>query len=311
MSRTVWVECVPNFSEGRRPDVLRRLAVAAAREGVRVLGLSADADHNRAVLTLAGDGEAVGEAVFRAAAEAVAHIDMRVHRGTHPRMGAVDVIPFVPLGDTSMNVCVQLARTLGERLGRELHLPVYLYERAATRPERRNLADVRRPQFEGLSAWLKEPMHRPDFGPVEAHPTAGAVAVGARAPLIAFNVFLNSRDMGVAERVARAVRGSSGGLRGVKALAMDTASRGQVQVSLNLTDPRRTSMAAALEMVRREAARYGASVTQTELVGFTPLDAVVDSARYYLQLQALDKNQILEWVLSQPPPEDLPGFDAR
>jgi glutamate formiminotransferase len=296
----MWVECVPNFSEGRRKDVLEALMAAAAVPGARVLGLSADPDHNRAVLTLAGDAQAVLEGVFRASRVAVAEIDLRTHRGTHPRMGAVDVVPFVPLGATPMSACVELARRLGRRLAEELQLPVYLYERAATRPDRQNLADVRRPQFEGLTAWLSDPSHQPDFGPPRPHPTAGAVAVGARPPLVAFNVFLETQDVEVAKRVARAVRGSSGGLRGVKALAMDTVTRGRVQVSMNLVDPGRTGLATALDMVRREAARYGVAVTGTELVGFVPLDALVQAARYTLQLHDLDRDHVLEWALLAP-----------
>jgi glutamate formiminotransferase len=296
----MWVECVPNFSEGRRREVLQGLLAAAAVPGVRVLGLSADPDHNRAVLTLAGEGEAVLEAVFRASRLAVAEIDLRQHRGTHPRIGAVDVVPFVPLGGTPMSACVELARQLGRRLGEELQLPVYLYERAATRPDRQNLADVRRPQFEGLAAWFEDPAHRPDFGPPRPHPTAGAAAVGARPPLVAFNVFLDTQEVDVAKRVARAVRGSNGGLRGVKALAMDTETRGRVQVSMNLVDPGRTGLATALDMVRREAARYGVAVTGTELVGFVPLDALVQAAQYTLQLHGLSRNHVLEWALLAP-----------
>jgi glutamate formiminotransferase len=293
----VWVECVPNFSEGRRPEVLDALVQAARRPGVRILGLSRDPDHHRAVMTLAGEGEEVADAVFHAARAAVEQIDLNHHRGTHPRIGAVDVIPFVPLGDTPMSYCVELARRLGSRLGQELGLPVYLYEAAATRPERRNLADVRRGEFEGLAQRMAAPEGRPDFGPGTPHPTAGAVAVGARPALIAFNAYLNTTDLAVADRVARAVRGSSGGLAGLKALPMATVSQGAVQVSMNLTEWRRTSLASALEAVRREAARYGASVTGTEIVGFVPLGALLDAARYYLQAHSLDASQVLELQL--------------
>lgn len=290
------VESVPNFSEGRNPAVLQALSDAAAVEGVRLLGLSADPDHHRAVLTLAGEGGAVVDALVRASQKALELIDLRGHRGSHPRMGAVDVIPLVPLDDTPMAYCVELARTLGERLGRELDLPVYLYERAATRRDRVNLARVREPQFEGLVPWMADPSHMPDYGPSAPHPTGGAVAVGARAPLIAFNAWLSTSDPAVAAQVARAVRGSSGGLVGVKALPMVTPSQDAhpVQVSMNLVDFRRTSMPMALEMVRREAARFGAQVVRTEVVGLLPLEAIVEAARYYLQIPDLTAEHVLE-----------------
>ncbi|MDA8193571.1 MAG: glutamate formimidoyltransferase [Thermaerobacter sp.] len=294
------VQCVPNFSEGRDPERLSRLQAAAqATANVRILGFEGDADHHRSVMTLAGDGEAVLDAVFRTAAVAVAMIDLREHRGVHPRMGAVDVIPFVPLANTPMEYAVDLARRLGERIGRELAVPVYLYEFAATRPERRNLADVRRGGYAALQARMAR--DAPDFGPGTPHFTAGAVAVGARRPLIAFNVYLNTQDPTIADRVARAVRGSSGGLVGVKALGMDTVTQGQVQVSMNLVDYPKTSLPAAVEMVRREAARFGASVTRTELVGFLPVSAAVDSLRYYLQLSDFDSSRILEMALAYEP----------
>lgn len=292
------VECVPNFSEGRRAPVLEALAAAAgAVPGARVLGLSADRDHHRSVLTVVGSGPAVAEAVFRAAAVAVQSIDLTQHHGAHPRMGAVDVIPFVPLGDTPMAYCTALAERIGVRLGNELGVPVYLYGHAARRASRRDLSRVRRGEFEGLAARMARPEGTPDFGPAVPHPTAGAVAVGAREALIAFNVYLGTEDLAVAEAVARAVRGSSGGLAGVKALAMDTAEHGQVQVSMNLTDFRRTPMPAALEMVRREAARFGVPVVESEVVGLVPLAALLATAQYYLQAHRFDVDQVLELAI--------------
>lgn len=288
------VECVPNVSEGRRPEVLAAIRAAADRSGVRVLGLSADPDHHRAVLTLVGDGERVLEAAFAVAAAAVRLIDLRRHQGVHPRFGAVDVIPFVPLGATPMEYCVELARRLGARLGEELGLPVFLYEYAASRPERRNLADVRRGEFEGLAARLARGDDLPDFGPSVPHPSAGAVAVGARAPLVAFNAVLGTADLAIAKAVARAVRGRDGGLTGVKALGLPLPSRGAVQVSMNLVDPERATLWRALEMVRREAARYGVAVTATEIVGFVPLGALVAAAREFLQAHDLGTGQVLE-----------------
>ncbi len=292
----VLVECVPNFSEGKRPAVLQALLDAARRPRVRVLGLSADPDHNRAVMTLAGEGADVVEALFDAARTALQLIDLRVHEGSHPRMGAVDVVPFVPIDETPMAYCVQMAQELGGRLGSELGLPVYLYERAARSRDRVNLARVRQAQFEDLGAWMADARHRPDYGPASPHLTGGAVAVGARAPLIAFNAWLSTRDPHVAEQVARAVRGSSGGLVGVKALPMTTPSREEhpVQVSMNLVDYQKTSMPMALDLVRREAARYGAQVVRTEVVGFLPLEAIIESARYYLQLTDVTAEQIIE-----------------
>ncbi|POB11916.1 glutamate formimidoyltransferase [Sulfobacillus sp. hq2] len=293
----MWIECVPNFSEGRRLDVMQAIAEAAASAGARVLGMEGDYDHNRSVLTLAGETATVEEAVLRAAFVAVSQIDLRRHVGTHPRMGAIDVIPFIPLEGTNMADAVQAAQRVGERLGRELGLPVYLYEHAATIPQRRNLADVRRGEFEGLAARMSSDV--PDYGPSSPHPSAGAVAVGARRPLIAFNVFLNTTDIQVAQAVAKAVRNSSGGLAGVKALAMDTVSQGQVQVSLNLVDYPKTSLPRAVEMVRQEAQQYGVSVARTELVGLMPVQALLDTARYYLQQPDLTLERILEWQLME------------
>ncbi len=288
------VECVANFSEGRRPEVVAAIVDAARGPGVHVLDVSADSDHHRCVLTLAGEGEAVAAAAWRAVAEAVARINLTQHRGTHPRMGAADVVPFVPLGDTPMAYCVALAEALGERIAAELSVPVYLYGDAARRPSRRDLAHVRRGEFEGLAARMQKPSGVPDFGPAAPHPTAGAVAVGARPALVAFNAWLSTTDEAVADAVARAVRGSSGGLVGVKALAMNTTSHGQMQVSMNLVDFRATPLPAALEMVRREAARFGVAVTETEIVGMVPLAALLASAQYYLQAHHFSVDQVLE-----------------
>lgn len=291
------VECVANFSEGRRMGVVGAIVDAARGPGVVVLDASADADHHRSVVTLAGEGSRVADAAFRAVAAAVAQIDLREHRGTHPRMGAADVVPFVPLGATPMAYCVALAESVGARIAAELEVPVYLYGDAARRPSRRALPRVRRGEFEGLAARMAAPAGHPDFGRAVPHPTAGAVAVGARPALIAFNVWLATRDRAVADAVARAVRGSSGGLVGVKALPMDTERRGQVQVSMNLVDYRQTPMPAALEMVRREAARFGVAVAGSEVVGMVPLAALLASAQYYLQAHAFTPAQVLELQL--------------
>lgn len=292
MSAESQFECVPNFSEGRRTDVLDAIREAARVPEVHVLGLDHDRDHNRAVLTLLGPADALVEAVFGAMRVAVERIDLRSHRGAHPRMGAADVVPFVPWRHATMQSAVMLARQLAERVGRELELPVYLYGEAAAQVQRTHLAEVRRGEFEGLAARM--PLEPPDYGPAHPHLTAGAVAIGARPVLIAFNVYLQTDDLRVARAVARAVRGSSGGLVGVKALAMDTRSRGRVQVSMNLVDYQRTSMPRALEMVRQEAARFGVTVAQTELVGLMPFAAAAQALQYYLQMPDFGRSRVLE-----------------
>lgn len=293
----MWVESVPNFSEGRDTAWMVELRKRAQSvPGVSVLGLEGDIDHNRSVMTLVGPGEKVLESVFQSIEWAVRSIDLRHHRGVHPRMGAADVVPFIPLGETPMQYAVELARQLGERVARTLNVPVYLYEDAATSEARRNLAVVRRGEFEGLAARMAT--DPPDFGQQWPHPTAGATAVGARQPLIAFNVYLGTTDLPIAQRIARAVRGSSGGLVGVKALAMNTLHKGQVQVSMNLVNYPTTTLPRALEMVRMEAKRFGVAVTHTELIGFLPMSAVVDILRHYVQLEAFDASRVLEMAMA-------------
>jgi glutamate formiminotransferase/formiminotetrahydrofolate cyclodeaminase len=298
------VECVPNFSEGRRPEVVQAIVEAAASvPGVLVLDVQSDGDHNRSVVTLAGPPEAVAEAAFRSIQRAAEWIDMDEHEGAHPRIGATDVVPFVPVSGVTMEACVEIARRLGERVGRELGIPVYLYEAAATRPERINLADVRRGEYEGLKAAIEtDPDRAPDFGPAHLGP-AGATVIGARPFLVAFNVYLSTGDGSIAKQIARAVRHSSGGLRHVKALGL--LVEGQAQVSMNLTDFRRTPIHRALEMVRSEAMRYGVTVTHSELVGLTPQEALLDAARWYLQLE-LAPEQILEQRLAAVEPDVTP-----
>ncbi|MQL52277.1 glutamate formimidoyltransferase [Desulfofundulus thermobenzoicus] len=292
------VECVPNFSEGRRPEVVRAIVAAGEKCGVKILDWTMDADHNRSVVTFAGEPEAVLEAALAMIREAAARINMEEHRGAHPRIGAADVVPFVPIGGVTMAECVALARCLGERVARELEIPVYLYEEAATRPERRNLAHVRRGEYEGLKEEIARPERRPDFGPARLHPTAGAVVIGARKPLIAFNVNLGTDDPAVARAIARALRAKDGGLTFVKALGVELKDRRQVQVSMNLVDYERTPIYRALELVRLEAARYGVSVVGTEIVGLVPLDALLGSLEYYLQSESFRREQVLEVKLN-------------
>lgn len=287
------VECIPNFSEGRRQDVIEQIVAAMEQvSGVQVLDIQSDLDHNRSVVTLVGEAGAVAEAAFHAVAQAAKLIDMNHHRGGHPRMGATDVVPFVPVRRISMAECVELAHGLGRRVGEELGIPVYFYEEAATRPERRNLADVRRGEYEQMKEVIAtDPDRAPDFGPAVMG-SAGATAIAARPPLIAFNVYLNTDDPAPARAIARAVRHSSGGLRYVKALGLTV--EGQAQVSMNLTDYRRTPIHRVLEMIRSEATRHGLLVTHSEVVGLLPAEALVDAARFYLQLADFPLEQILE-----------------
>jgi glutamate formiminotransferase/formiminotetrahydrofolate cyclodeaminase len=291
------VECIPNFSEGRRGDVIDSLLDSLRSvPGVALLDHHSDKDHNRTVATIAGPPEAVAQAAFNAIAKAADLIDMHEHQGEHPRIGATDVVPLVPLEDVSMQDCVELARSLGERVAQELEIPVYLYEAAATRPDRTNLEAIRRGEFETLKEAIgSDPDRRPDFGPAKLG-SAGATVIGARPALIAFNVYLTTGEVDVAKRIARAVRHSSGGLRFVKALGL--LVEGRAQVSMNLTDFQRTPIARVVEMIRREARRYGVLVHGSELVGLAPQAALIDAARYYLQLEGFDPDQLLERRLS-------------
>jgi len=296
------VECVPNFSEGRRPDVIAAIVAAirsAGGEQVQVLDVSSDADHNRTVVTFVGDPEAVSAAAFAGIARAAELIDLDRHQGEHPRLGATDVVPFVPIRGISLADCVALAVRLGERVGRELGLPVYLYEAAAAIPERANLADVRKGEYELLKQEIGvNPKRTPDFGPERVGP-AGAVIIGARQFLVAYNIYLDTANVAVAEKIARAIRHLSGGLRFVKAKGF--LVEGRAQVSMNLTDFTKTPIARVQEMVKREAERYGARVTHSELVGLIPQRALVDAAQWYLQLDNLKPEMVLESRLDTAP----------
>lgn len=288
------LECVPNVSEGRRPEVIARLAAAASGPGVRLLDVSSDPDHHRTVLTLAGDPEGLHQSLLSLYEAALADVDLTRHAGVHPRVGAVDVTPFVPLGDTPMEVAVAAAERLAAAVAERFSLPVYLYERAARTPERRALATIRRGQFEGLAERMADPAWHPDFGPARVHPTAGVTVIGARFFLIAFNAVLDTADPVVARAVARKVRESGGGLPAVRALGLHLPSRGLTQVSMNLVDYRRTPVLRALDEVRREAAALGARVLETELIGLIPEEAVLGVARDALQLPELPAGRVLE-----------------
>ena len=288
------LQCVPNFSEGRDLAFRRELQLVLERFPVKVLDLSMDADHNRADCTFLGAPAVVEECAAALCARAVELIDMRTHTGSHPRMGAVDVVPFVPIRGLAMEDAVEIARRFGRGFAERHGVPVFFYEEACTSEARRNLADVRRGEYEGMAAKLQEPEWAVDAGPQAFNERSGVTAVGARMPLIAFNVNLGSDDLAVAKAIATAVRHSSGGLRYVKAMGLEVADRGLVQVSMNLVDYRRTPIHRAFELVRSEAARYGVPVRECELVGMAPLEALAEAAGYYLQIPGLDSEKVIE-----------------
>lgn len=289
------VQCVPNISEGRRLDVVEKILDQIRQtEGVQLLDYSSDHDHNRTVITYVGDLAAVKEASFRLTREAVKLINMEEHQGAHPRIGAVDVIPLIPIDGVTMQECVQATRELGQRINVELKVPIYLYGEAATTLERKNLSNIRKGQYEGLKEAIHKNERHPDFGEPKLHPSAGATVVGARLPLIAFNVNLATNNREIADRIARAVRESSGGFKHVKGMGVVLEERGQVQVSMNLENYLTTPIYRVLETIRREAARDGVAIVGTEIVGLVPQQAMLDVAAWYLQLEAFDSQQVLE-----------------
>ncbi|HBT38513.1 MAG: Glutamate formiminotransferase [Thermotoga sp. 50_1627] len=289
------VESAPNFSEGRREEIVRQIiAEAEGIQDVWILDWSMDVDHNRSVVTLVGSPEPLLEALFRMTKKAMELIDLRTHKGEHPRMGATDVIPLVPVMNITMEECVELSKRLGKRIGDELNVPVFLYERSATAPHRENLADIRKGEFEGFFEKIKDPRWKPDFGPEEVHPTAGVTAVGAREYLIAFNVNLGTTRIEVAEKIAKAVRHISGGYRYVKAIAVDLKEKSMVQVSMNMTNYKKSPLFRVFETIKREAERYGVPVVGTEIIGMVPMQAMLQVAQFYLQLDDFDANRIIE-----------------
>ncbi len=287
------VQCVPNFSEGRRPEVINRIAAAIrSHAAVRLLDIESDADHNRSVFTLLAPPEALVPAMFDAIKTAAGLIDLEQHQGAHPRIGATDVVPFVPFSGVEMPTCVALARALGERVGAELGIPVYLYEEAATRPDRVSITDIRRGEYEALKAEIAtEPSRCPDFGPAQIG-SAGATIIGARAPLVAYNIYLTTDQVEIAKAIAKAIRYTSGGFRHVRALGLLVNDK--AQVSIDFTDFRRTPIHRVVEMVRREAARYGVSIASCELIGMAQQQALLDAAVWYLQLDNFDPRMVLE-----------------
>lgn len=290
------VECIPNFSEGRNQEIIDGLvATAKSVPGVTLLDYSSDQSHNRSVFTLVGDEESIQEGAFQLVKYASEKIDMTKHTGEHPRMGATDVLPFVPVKDISMEECVQLAKKVAERINKELVIPVFLYEEAASRPERQNLAKVRKGQFEGMPEKLLEEDWAPDFGERKIHPTAGVTAVGARMPLVAYNVNLDTDNLEIANKIAKIIRGSGGGYKYCKAIGVMLEGRNIAQVSMNMVNLEKCSLYRTFETIRFEAKRYGVSIIGSEIVGLAPAKALVDVAEYYLQLEEFDySKQVLE-----------------
>jgi glutamate formiminotransferase / 5-formyltetrahydrofolate cyclo-ligase len=292
------IESIPNVSEGRRPDIVAGMAAAIrAVEGVRLLDHSSDASHNRSVFTLVGDAAGVERAVLALFERAVADVDLRTHRGEHPRLGAVDVVPFVLIEGVTMAECVALARKVGAEVAARFQLPVYLYEEASTNPIRKNLEDIRRGEFEGLAAKMATAGWRPDFGPEAPHLSAGAAVIGARMPLIAYNINLATSRLDVAKKIAAAIRHSSGGYRYVKAMGIKLEDRGIVQVSMNLTNFEKTPIFRVFETVKREAERYGVAILESEIVGLVPSAALNAAAEFYLQIEGFKADQVLEHKL--------------
>jgi glutamate formiminotransferase len=295
--RTV-IECVPNVSEGRDEALVRGIADAVRGvPGVRLLNVSSDASHNRSVLTFVGDASSVRAGVAALFGAVVPRIDLTRHKGEHPRMGAVDVVPLIPIRGATVADCVALSRETGSEIAARHGIPVYLYEDSATSEARRNLADIRKGEFEGFAEKIKDPKWAPDFGPSAPHPTAGVVAVGARPPLIAYNINLGTKDLRVADSIARAIRHIGGGFRYAKAMGVELADRGQVQVSINMTNFKKTPLHRVFECVRSEAERYGVPIVGSEIVGLTPAEALFLAAEHYLRLEGFSPDQVLEMRL--------------
>lgn len=290
------IECVPNCSEGRNKEVIEYIADAVRKvPGVVITDYSSDESHNRSVFTIVGDPDQMAEAAFQFAKACVEKIDMTKHEGAHPRMGAVDVIPFTPVKDVSMEECIELSKKVAERIWNELGMPVTLYEESCTAPHRRNLAAIRKGQFEAMPEKLKDPQWHPDYGNQEIHPTAGIVAVGARFPLVAFNINLSTSDIEIANKIAKTIRESSGGMKWIKAIGVMLEDRNIAQVSINMINYTKTPMYRVFENVRFEAERYGVQIVGSEVIGVVPMDAMIDAAEYYLKVENFDKDsQVME-----------------
>ncbi|MFZ5966978.1 MAG: glutamate formimidoyltransferase [Bacillota bacterium] len=289
------IECVPNFSEGRDLEKIEKIVNPfRGKEGVRLLDYQRDEDHNRCVVTVVGEPQAVKNAVVEAMGVAIELIDMTTHQGQHPRMGAVDVVPFIPVKNVSMTEAIELAKEVAQEASEKYNLPIFLYEKAATSPQRENLAAVRKGEFEGMAEKVKQPEWTPDYGPADIHPTAGVTAVGARMPLVAFNVNLNTDNIEIANKIAKNVRFINGGLRYCKAIGIELKDRGITQVSMNMTDYTKTALYRAFELIRIEAKRYGVSIVGSEIIGLIPMEAMIDTAVYYLGVEDFSMEQVLE-----------------
>lgn len=292
------VECVPNFSEGRDPEKIEKIIDCfRGKPGVKLLDYSHDSDHNRMVITAAGEPDAMKNVITDAIGTAVGIIDLRSHKGEHPRMGAADVVPFIPVKNMTMQEAIDLSRDVAKEVSSKFNLPVYLYEKSASAPHRENLAEVRKGQFEGLAEKLKNPMWKPDYGPDTPHPTAGASIIGARPYLIAWNVNLKSENIDIAKSIAKTIRFSNGGFPCCKALGINIANRSMVQVSMNLTDFTVTSMHTIFEKIKSEAKKYGVEIEGTEIIGMLPLQVLVDTTCHYLKLTDFDTERVLEYKL--------------
>ena len=289
------IECVPNFSEGRDLEKIEKIVDSfRGKQGVKLLDYSNDQDHNRCVVTVVGEREPLKAAVIEAIGKAVELIDLTKHEGQHPRMGAVDVVPFIPIRNASMEDCIALSKEVGEEVAKLYNLPVFLYEKSASAPHRENLAAIRKGEFEGMEEKIHEPQWHPDFGPEQRHPTAGTVAVGARMPLVAFNINLNTNRLDIATAIGKRIRHMNGGFRFVKAMGVELSDRGIVQVSINMTDYTRTALYRVFETVKFEAARWGVTIAGSEIIGLVPMAAIIDTAEYYLGIEDFSMAQVLE-----------------
>lgn len=290
------MECVPNFSEGRDHAKIDRIVEPfRGKKDVKLLDYSNDEDHNRMVVTVIGEPEALKAAVLEAIAVAKDCIDLTKHHGQHPRMGAVDVVPFIPIRNCTMDDAIALSKEIGKEIAEKFDIPVFLYEKSASAPHRENLASIRKGEFEGMEEKIHQPEWHPDFGPEQRHPTAGTVAVGARMPLVAYNINLDTPSLDIAHGIAKRIRFIGGGLRYCKAMGVELKERGITQVSINMTDFTRTHLYQAMEMVRFEARRYGVNVIGSEIIGLVPMEAIVDTASYYLGLEGFSSDQVLEY----------------
>ena len=289
------IECVPNFSEGRNLEKIEIIVNSfRGKEGVKLLDYQSDVDHNRMVVTVVGEPVPLKTALIEALGSAIEVIDMTQHKGQHPRMGAIDVVPFIPVKNVSMKEAVDISKKVAKEVSEKYNLPVFLYEESAGRPERRNLADIRKGQFEAMADKIKQPEWKPDFGPAKIHPTAGVTAVGARMPLVAFNVNLDTNDLTIANDIAKKVRHISGGLRYCKGIGVALKERGIVQVSMNMTDYTKTALFRSFELIKTEAKRYGVNVVGSEIIGLVPMEALIDTAVYYLGIENFSMEQVLE-----------------